>query len=369
MLGHSEDVLELIKIYESMKKFAKLLLSAFVFYSRLFRLIRLYNNLLGKRLTILMFHRITKNDNGFAIDGLPTISISSKNFESLIKFVKNHYHIISLQEYLQCVRNQVKLAPNSLIFSFDDGYKEILVNALPLLKKYKIPAILFVPTSVIDEGGFFWWDVFYLLTNNAQNLPLTIDDSLDSSLKHYLQWMNQLLISSNRNKLEAINDVIEILQNAPEEIRVKIIDYIFEISQNSQFMRNLIPSVLNWEDIKILFAEGMAIGSHTQSHRFLSTMSEEKVIEELTASKHKLESLLKHKVYCFSYPGGKYTNRTADLVKSAGYACACTTNPGLNSRDDNLYELKRVNIWDGTVTNFRGMFSKSLTAWHLFLKN
>ena len=97
-------------------------------------------------------------------------------------------------------------------------------------------------------------------------------------------------------------------------------------------------------------------------------MSDEEVVHELTASKTKLERKLDNKIRCFSYPGGKYSNKTAELVKQFGYECAFTTHPGLNSNDANLYQLKRVNVWDGTVTNFKGKFSRALTAWHFFLQ-
>lgn len=348
-----------------MKKRIKLFLSTFLFYSGLLYLFRFWNNLNGKRLLILTFHRVSKNDK---ITGLPTISITHENFKSLLKFLKKRYSIISLKDYLQTIKNGTKLDDNCLILSFDDCYKDILDNALPVLKKYNMPAILFAPIKAINEGEYFWWDVFYLQVTRSDKVQFEKSNHADSTLNHFLQWIERVSSEPPRNKIRAMAEFIEALQKAPQHIRSSVTEIIIETYKSQQKNQNSIPQIMQWEDIEGIYTQGFEIGSHTVSHRFLASLPDEEVIEELTESKQKLENSLAEKITCFCYPGGKYNKKTVELVKQAGYQCAVTTNPGLNATDSNLFELKRINIWDGMVTDHKGKFSKKLTAWHLLLQ-
>ena len=356
----------LIQELRFVKNIIKFLLGAFFFYSGLFHLIRFLNNFFGRRLTILTFHRVANNDGKFQIKGLPSISISVNNFNSLIKFLKKHYHILSAEEYLNSVQNRTKFPRNSMMLTFDDGYKEVLEYALPLLKKYKLPAILFVPTRVIDEEGYFWWDVLYLLCSYSQNIQFNKEHPIEPSISNHLKRLEQISSKSSQHRDRAIYEFIETLHKSPEELRSKIVQYILDTYRNLECNQNAIPTVLKWKDIKVLQAAGIEIGSHTMTHRFLSTVAEQQVMDDLVGSKKKLEKILHNKIRCFAYPGGRYNDKIVEMVEAAGYTCAFTTNPGVNSIDENPYQLKRINIWDGTVTKANGKFSKALTTWHLF---
>jgi len=354
-----------------MKKLIKLYLSILFYYSGLFRLFRLYNNIAGKKLTILTFHRVTNNDNGPQIKGLPTISIAIDNFRSLLQFLKKYYNIISVQDYLQSVKNGIKFSNNCLILSFDDGYKEVLANALPVLNEFEAPSILFVPTMVLDavaDTGLFWWDVLYLLLSNNNNIKFKQKNNVDTSIKQFLQRMEEISSETPNDKDVAIYGFIESLQKAPKNIRLAIVRYILHTYQSLQQNLVQLPRAMLSDGIETLYEAGVEIGSHTVSHRFLSTLPDAEVMIEITESKKKLENFLNNEVSCFSYPGGKYTVKIVEMVKEAEYQCAFTTDIGLNSYDNDPYKLKRINIWDGTVANVKGKFSKSLTAWNLFLK-
>jgi peptidoglycan/xylan/chitin deacetylase (PgdA/CDA1 family) len=42
---------------------------------------------------------------------------------------------------------------NTVVLTFDDGYKDFLTQAFPILKKYGFSATVFLPTSLIDSAG------------------------------------------------------------------------------------------------------------------------------------------------------------------------------------------------------------------------
>jgi len=95
-----------------------------------------------KKLKILAYHSI----NNLA------------NFENQLKYIKNNYSVISILDLRLFFENNQKLPNKPLLITFDDGDLSVYENAFPLLRKYNLPAILFVITELIDSKKSFWWD-------------------------------------------------------------------------------------------------------------------------------------------------------------------------------------------------------------------
>ena len=109
---------------------------------------------------------------------------------------------------------------------------------------------------------------------------------------------------------------------------------------------------LTEEDLKILDGSGISIGSHTASHAFLPDLKIEEAESELMESRNRLEKILMHPVFLFSYPAGGVTRETRVLIAKEGYRGAVTTNYGTKRHD--LYALHRVKITEakGNLFNF-----------------
>ncbi|TDI93638.1 MAG: polysaccharide deacetylase family protein [Caldithrix sp.] len=348
-----------------MKRKIKLFLSSMFYYSQLFGLVRLWNNFNDRKLTVLTFHRVTHGE--LASRGLPTISITMKNFELLIQFIKKHFKVISLHEFLTCVQEESKLPSNCLILSFDDGYEELSRNALPILKRHQLPAILFVPTAAVDKKSTFWWDAVYTFLKNAPQVYFDRTISNDRVAGPYLKRFEKITSLLPEERDHSIFDLIESLQSANAEIRERVLEHFQTFYQGSSLSNDTLPGVLKWNEVKKFSDSVFEIGSHTVNHQFLTSVGEKDAKNELAHSKDVLEGQLNKEVSCFSYPGGKYDEKTAQLVGEAGYACAFTSDEGLNSSSENLYKLKRINISDDNLVNSKDCFSKAIAAWCLFL--
>jgi peptidoglycan/xylan/chitin deacetylase (PgdA/CDA1 family) len=88
-------------------------------------------------------------------------------------------------------------------------------------------------------------------------------------------------------------------------------------------------------------AAGHDIGAHTLSHPWLTRLPIPAAREEIAASRKKLEDLFGRPIRHFCYPFGDWNKRVRDLVVAAGYQTACTTAPGVNTRADSPFALKR----------------------------
>lgn len=104
-------------------------------------------------LPVLMYHRVTSSEEE---KGIYDTHVTLENFEKQMKYIKdNGYEAITFED-LKNGEYKKRFDRNKkyVIITFDDGYKDNLINALPILKKYKLKAVLFL----ITDRTYNKWD-------------------------------------------------------------------------------------------------------------------------------------------------------------------------------------------------------------------
>ena len=109
------------------------------------------------------------------------------------------------------------------------------------------------------------------------------------------------------------------------------------------------PSVLTFDQIKEMKAQGMTFESHTVSHPDLARSDSSRQESELATYKQVLDKKLHQTTTTIVYPSGRYSDLTMELAENNGYKMGLTTNNGLASLDDGLYSLKRLRILPTTT--------------------
>jgi peptidoglycan/xylan/chitin deacetylase (PgdA/CDA1 family) len=92
-------------------------------------------------LRVLMYHRVTHSP--------ARLAVTEAAFAAQQRFLAARYHVIGLEELLAHTRSGKALPPNAVLLTFDDGYRDNLELAKPILDKYGHPATVFVPTKFI----------------------------------------------------------------------------------------------------------------------------------------------------------------------------------------------------------------------------
>lgn len=115
------------------------------------------------------------------------------------------------------------------------------------------------------------------------------------------------------------------------------------------------PQYLTAAQLKELDANGIAIESHTYSHKAMTSLSDSQANEELRKSKEILSQLLHKDVKYLAYPQGKVDDRVAELAKENGYNLAFTVGPGNTKRGEKLQRLSRMPIFEGATSSWTAL--------------
>ncbi len=102
-------------------------------------------HLMRPAVRILMYHRVTR------LPGYDQLTVTPERFEEQIAALKSRWHVVTLAEALATLESGGPRAPTAVV-TFDDGYRDNLVNALPVLRKHAVPATIFV-TARFSDGS------------------------------------------------------------------------------------------------------------------------------------------------------------------------------------------------------------------------
>lgn len=354
----------------TVKSTIKYLLAILLYYSGLLALFSSLRKILFNRskFTIVMYHRVL-DDNDEEKEYLqPGLYVSRQVFEKQIAFLSKKYNLISLKELSELLINKQPISPNSLVITFDDGWRDNYSYAYPILKKYRAPAIIFLTTDYIDTNKAFWFlEASIMMTYNKLSRA-----QLGQLIAKY-ESEKDLTKALPGGKLEEANFTLSdrdwFIENL-KQLDPKIIPAILkELSVQNKLDADTIKenrSMLTWEEVIEMNNNGIDFGSHGCSHRIMPALTDAEIERELIESKRIIEEKLGREINLFAYPNGDYSNHIRDLVLNSGYICALATKDKKEPESDtNIFSLKRVNVHDGVSVGPTGEFSPAMFSFHI----
>ena len=300
---------------------------------------------------ILMYHGFTDKKNFKGIENYHGKHLHIEKFEEQIRYLKNHYKIISLANLVDACAHHRVLPPRSMLLTIDDGYKSNFTLAYPLLKRYQTPATIFITTDFIDKIFLLWVDrIEYALNQTTQNhLQLTINGQFRS---YDLMTVASKKFADRDIKTKLKKLVSQERDLVIEEIENKLQKKLGADSDVPEMYAPLEPSQIK----EMSNSNLMTIGNHTSSHVILTACSIEQMRAELDDSKTCTEAMTNRPCKFFSYPNGEkgdFDDQSKRILKDLGFRCALTSVMGSNDIKDEVFELKRLNIHnDGNFTGF-----------------
>lgn len=287
-----------------------------------------------QRLAILIFHRVVPSRDPLR-PGEPTVA----EFDWQMALVRKHFNPLPLDEAAHRLRER-SLPPRAVCVTFDDGYSDNEALALPVLKKYAIPATVFVSTGFLNGGRMFNDTVI-------ESIRQCSDDSLnlaDIGLEHYS-------VRSVSERIAAIEAILTAIKHRDPAERTRLVAAI-------EARATHLPDDLMMTDTQVrnLEAGGVSVGAHTVNHPILQSVSDSVASDEIRQSKTKLEALLQRPVDSFAYPNGRpgadYSLQHRDIVRDLGFSVAVSTHWGVGTPESDVFQLPRFTPWDRTPARF-----------------
>ncbi len=281
--------------------------------------------------SILSFHRISKRQNKKESlnSDLSSLTISKNDFEKQIVTLKKYFNIIDLNKILSSKNDNKK---RNIVLTFDDGYKDNFTNALPILRKHKVPATIYITTRFLKNKCDIWW---YEIENFI---------SKNSQLKfRFLKKDYSFSLNNEFNKKKCFRVLSLLFKELDYNQQNNLLQKITKKKIRHQYKNEL----LNKKDlIKLNNNYLITIGAHTHNHISLTCLDDKNCINELKKSKKILEDLLKKKIHHFAYPYGSKkdaTLRESHLVKEVNFKSAVTTQIQFH-RIKNKFLIPRLHI-------------------------
>ena len=311
----------------------KKLFGIIIFFSGIYHLYSLINKIIGKpKVTILMYHRIAlAHDKQKNLLDSNVVSVSLEDFEKQMKHLSKNGNVITFDEFLDCYKKK-GLTKDSVIITFDDGYKDNYLYAYPVLRKYKLSATISLTTGHINSNKLFWWDKIAYIIHKTKIKRFTLDGLGTFSLK---------------NKPKIIQIIQEKVKKIPENKKNYLIARLAKkLNVKIPLARNLF---LSWNDVRKMSNNHISFSAHTVTHPILTRVSLKQAKDEIMLSKKKIERETKKQVSVFTYPNGDRKDMSITInqfLEKNGFSFALSTIYGANDLNIDPFRLKRVSVED-----------------------
>ena len=288
----------------------------------------------NQNISILRYHAIVSPEDNFYTS--PPIALSAVEFEAHVRYFAKYYTVLSLDEAVDIVRSGQTPPPNSVVFTFDDGYLDNL-EAARLLNKYGANGTFYVVTEVMGRKTRFWLaEVTYLILKTGKpELSITAADETF----HFT-------LSDTSSRWKAIRTLVRLIKSNNRAVRDAVISQLVEQLGSDQLLQEVTDLMLDWSQVKQMHEMGMVIAAHTLSHLNLPNADPEDAQKEISGAKAELEKQLGKPCRHFSYPNSgpyEYFNeRIRQYVIDAGFDSSCTSNQGFFHSQSDVFAIDRV---------------------------
>jgi peptidoglycan/xylan/chitin deacetylase (PgdA/CDA1 family) len=287
---------------------------------------------------VLIYHRVTT---------LPTdpqlLAVTPDNFREQMKFLKENLPVLLFDEDWSDVKEP------SVVVTFDDGYADNALEALPILEEVGVPATFFVTTGTIGTNREFWWDELERVILGEWSFP-PFFKLIDSRFGR--EWPT----ATTSDRYMMYKGIHPLMKKVDYSIREEWLNQLRSWVNAGLYGRETHRPMIV-EDLRLLGRnKWVTIGAHTINHTPLSTLSYDKQRGEIGGSKEQLERWLGKKIEVFSYPFGTkkdYNSDSIRICRELGFKKAASNFPGQAHRWTDPYQIPRQLVRNWSLEVFK----------------
>lgn len=266
------------------------------------------------KVVILMYHRVVPLDEVASTYVQPGTYVTPDTFERHLQFLATHFELLTFPELLaKWDAGGWNQASRYCAVTFDDGWIDNYQYAYPLLRRYGVPATIFLPTGLIGSTARLWSD-----------------------------RLGDLLRARRRGTPDEWNAQIERAKGLSDDEREDLLGTIAaEVGDETPAGRRFV----NWDEVAEMSRHGIGFGSHSGSHANLTRLSGAALERELREPLETLRRRGVNHVPVLAYPNGDYSDAVVDAARAAGYQAAVTVRRGLESFvAADRFRLRRIGV-------------------------
>lgn len=287
--------------------------------------------------------------------------LGGEQLDRQLQMIRKNCTPISLNRLYSCMLNDDPIPDRAVVITIDDGYEDFYRYALPVFKKYQMPATLFVVSDFINNKIWLWPDLIEYLMLNTK---------VGAGSVHMGDRIRRFDISTSKTRMQAWNELADYALSIPDRECRK---FIGELAVTLKVQIPELPTneyaAMSWDRVREARLSDIEIGSHTCTHPRLTRVDDTQLAEELERSKRQIETQIGDHVRAFCYPFGRkadISTKAKCAVTVAGYDYATIGYFNLAVTAD-AYELKRLGVNNQIID-----FTKKLYGWEIlktFLTN
>jgi peptidoglycan/xylan/chitin deacetylase (PgdA/CDA1 family) len=251
-----------------------------------------------------------------------------------LRFLRRTTNVVPLAGALRALGAGEPLPPRGVAITFDDGYRDNLELAVPLLERLALPATFFLVPGILSGMTMPWWEVV------AWAFTRTSRDSVT--------WEGEKLsLAQAASRRASFCHVGERLKRRTRVAREQATEELVTLlapdgpAPTSEMF-------LGWDGARELVRRGFTVGSHSLRHAILSEEAPAEQRQDLAVARRQLEDELSVPVELLAYPNGTerdYDGTTVDAARAAGHVAALTTRDGWNHPRTPPFELRRFVVY------------------------
>ena len=304
--------------------------------------LKLFNKTIYGNCAVLLYHRVTD----IATDP-QLLAVKPHNFNEHITLIKKKYTLLSIDELQNCLVNKKKIPANSVAITFDDGYADNYLEALPILEKHNVQALFYIATATLNTSNEFWWDAIeriVLLANANSNISEMEIGGFKFSLLNLNTEKKQIVY-------ETLLPILRKMNGEERERHISLLAKSFASETGRETHR-----AMTFEELKRMSKSSSAVvGAHTHYHPSLGGLSYGQQKLEIQTSKEIVEKIIGKSIQHFSYPFGTindYNKDTIAICKNLGFEMVAANYPALANKKSNSFSFPRFLVRDWDVNRF-----------------
>ena len=289
----------------------------------------------GSPLTVLLYHRVLDRP-----DELNPGEPSATQFDQQMSVLARMFNVLALNEALSRLSNGT-LPARALSVTFDDGYRDNLDVAVPILQRHGLHATFFITSGLINGGRMMHDTVIETVRRlNSQAVDFG--------------WLGlgRRRVTDVTSRLALIKELLGHVKYLPFEQRVEACERL------AALVGDALPDslMMTSEHVKAIDRAGMHVGAHTHLHPILSKLPAEQAYSQILMSRDLLGQMIGTVPSMFAYPNGKpsldYGVEHVEMVKKAGFTAAVSVSFGTVTQDSDLLQIPRFCPWDRDPRRF-----------------